>query len=43
MIPWGPHEVRAVTHFGIERGHIERVIDVVARVQRTAVPVAIGS
>lgn len=43
MIPWGPQEVRAVTHFGIERGDIDRVVDVVARVQRTAVPVGLPS
>lgn len=43
MVPWGNHEVRAVTHFGIERGHVERAIEVVARVRRSAGPVAIAS
>ncbi len=35
MVPWGSHEVRAVTHYGIERSHVERAIEVVARVQRS--------
>jgi threonine aldolase len=43
MVPWGNHDVRAVTHYGIERTDVERVIDVVARVMRDAEPVAVAS
>jgi threonine aldolase len=43
MVPWGNHDVRAVTHYGIERTDVQRVIDVVARVMRDAEPVAVAS
>jgi threonine aldolase len=43
MVPWGNHEIRAVTHYGIVRSDVARVIDVVARVTRAAVPVAVAS
>ena len=42
MIPFGPDAIRAVTHYGIEAGDIERTIDAARRALgvRTAVPVA---
>ncbi len=43
MVPWGSHEVRAVTHCGVERAHVERAIGIVARALRTTVPVALAS
>ena len=43
MVPWGNHEVRAVTHYGIGRTDVARAIDAVARVMRGAVPVAVAS
>lgn len=42
MVPWGNHEVRAVTHYGIEREHVQRTVDAVARVLRVT-PVAVGA
>ncbi len=43
MVPWGNHEVRAVTHYGIERAHVDHVIDAVGRVLRAMAPVALAS
>lgn len=43
MVPWGNHEVRAVTHYGIERADVDRAIDVVARALRSTAPVAVAS
>lgn len=43
MVPWGNHEVRAVTHYGIEREDVERTIEIVARVQRSHAPVVAAS
>ncbi len=43
MVPWGNHDVRAVTHYGIGRTDVQRVIDVVTRVMRDAEPVAVAS
>lgn len=43
MVPWGSHEVRAVTHAGIERTHVARAIEVVARVRRGASSMALAS
>jgi threonine aldolase len=43
MIAWGGHEVRAVTHYGIERSDVERAVDVVARVLRASTSVAVAS
>lgn len=40
MVPWGSHEVRAVTHYGIERADVGRTIEVVARVLQGVGPVA---
>ncbi|MET0771920.1 MAG: GntG family PLP-dependent aldolase [Candidatus Limnocylindrales bacterium] len=43
MVPWGNHAVRAVTHYGVGKADIAHTIDVVARVMRGAVPVAVAS
>lgn len=43
MGPWGDHEVRAVTHYGIERAHVDRAIEAVARVLRAPLPVVSAS
>jgi threonine aldolase len=43
MVPWGTHEVRAVTHYGIDRRHVDRALDAVARVRHMATPVAVAS
>lgn len=43
MVPWGNHEVRAVTHYGIERADVDRAIDAVACALRASAPVALAS
>jgi threonine aldolase len=43
MVPWGHHEVRAVTHYGIERTDVERTIQIVARTLGAATPAMIAS
>lgn len=43
MVPWGNHDVRAVTHYGIGRADVERAIEVVRRALRGGVPVAAAS
>jgi threonine aldolase len=43
MVPWGDHEVRAVTHFGIGRTDIARAIEAVRRVMLDAAPLAVAS
>jgi threonine aldolase len=43
MVPWGSHEVRAVTHYGVGRADVARAIDVVAAVMRRASAVAVPS
>ena len=43
MVPWGSHEVRAVTHYGIGRTDVARAIDAVARVMRSTVRVPVAS
>jgi threonine aldolase len=43
MIAWGNHEVRAVTHYGIERTHVDRTIATVAHVLRETTSVAVAS
>lgn len=43
MVPWGNHEVRAVTHYGIGRAEVERTIDVVAQALRDVAPIPVAS
>jgi threonine aldolase len=43
MVPWGDHEVRAVTHYGIDGSDVARAVEAVARVMRDLVPVAMAS
>jgi threonine aldolase len=43
MMPWGTQEIRAVTHYGVERSDVTRTVDIVARALREARPVGAAS
>jgi hypothetical protein len=43
MVPWGDHEVRAVTHYGIGRAEVARAIEAVRRVMVDVAPLAVAS
>jgi threonine aldolase len=43
MVPWGHDEVRAVTHYGIERADVDRAIEVAGRALATAASASVVS